>query len=77
MASFSIMHLAIFLIIVLVFVLPLWFAPTIVAVVRKHPQTVWIVLIDFFLGWTGIGWLGALIWSLLPINRQDTGTFNG
>ena len=77
MASFSIMHLLIFLIIVLVIVLPIWFAPTIVAVVRKHPQTVWIVLIDFFLGWTGIGWLGALIWSLLPINRQDTGTFNG
>lgn len=77
MGAFSIMHWLIFLIIALVIFLPFWFAPTIVAVVRKHPQTIWIVLIDFFLGWTGIGWLGALIWSLLPINRQDTGTFNG
>ncbi len=40
------------------------FLPTIIALVRHHPKTVAIVLINVFLGWTLIGWVVALVWSL-------------
>jgi uncharacterized membrane protein len=45
--------------------LALYFLPTIIAVARKHPNTTAIVLIDVLLGWTFLGWVGALVWSLL------------
>ena len=43
--------------------------PTIVAVARKHPNKMAIILINIFLGWTFVGWLGALIWSVLAIDQ--------
>jgi hypothetical protein len=39
--------------------------PTIIAVVRHHRNTLAIVLVNIFLGWTGVGWLVALIWSFV------------
>jgi hypothetical protein len=47
----------------LVFVLiglSLYFLPAIVAVARKVPNTGSVIVIDFFLGWTFIGWVIAL-----------------
>jgi hypothetical protein len=45
--------------IVFVYILPGWIAWS-----RKHPSKWAIILIDIALGWTGIGYLVALIWSL-------------
>jgi len=42
----------------------LYFLPTILAVTRKHPNTLAIFLLNFFLGWSFIGWVVALIWSV-------------
>ena len=46
----------------------IWFAmywlPTIIALVRHAPSARGIALLNFFLGWTGIGWVVALIWAL-------------
>jgi len=39
----------------------LYMAPTIVAVCRKHRQAGAIAALNFFLGVTIIGWIGALI----------------
>jgi hypothetical protein len=47
----------------------LYFLPTVIALANNHPQTPLIVLIDVLLGWTFLGWLAALIWSVIP-NRQ-------
>jgi hypothetical protein len=55
------------LLVVAPFLLALFFLPIIIAIARHHPGTVWIVLLDLFLGWTLLGWLGALVWSLAPI----------
>lgn len=69
MGSFSLMHW----LIVLVFLIPLiavYFLPTILAVVKKHPRLLPIVLINLFLGWSGIAWIGALVWSLLPSTTE-------
>lgn len=37
-----------------------YFVPTIVAVVRKVPNTVSVIVINVFAGWTFIGWVVAL-----------------
>jgi len=42
----------------------LYFIPTIVASKRKHPSTIAIGVFNFFLGWTFLGWVLALVWSL-------------
>ena len=49
------------------FFLALFFLPVFIAIARRHPGVLWIVLLDVFLGWTLLGWLGALVWSLAPI----------
>ncbi len=43
----------------------LYFVPTIVAFARKHKNAVAILILNIFLGWTGIGWIGALIWAVI------------
>ena len=46
--------------------------PTIVAALRRHPQLLAIFLINFLLGWTVIGWVGALVWSLIDPSTTVT-----
>ncbi len=46
--------------------LALYFLPLIIAAARKHNQILPITLITIFLGWTFLGWLAAVIWSLSP-----------
>jgi hypothetical protein len=41
----------------------LYFLPTIVASNRGHGVT-GILLLNIFLGWTGIGWIALLLWAL-------------
>jgi hypothetical protein len=41
----------------------LYFLPTIIAAFKSKRDTLSIFLLNFFLGWTMIGWLIALIWS--------------
>ncbi len=45
--------------------LAVFFLPTITAIARHHRNTLAIFLVNFFLGWTGIGWLAALVWSVI------------
>jgi hypothetical protein len=42
----------------------LYFLPTIIATNRGHHVT-GILLLNLFLGWTGIGWVAMLLWALL------------
>lgn len=49
----------------LIFVTLLYFLPTVIAVVFRHESDVLgIFLVNFFLGWTFIGWWVALIWAV-------------
>lgn len=41
-----------------------YFLPAIVAYRRKHRQREAILLLNLLLGWTVLGWIGALIWSV-------------
>src|SRR5688572_12949173 len=56
--------------------LAVYFLPTIVALARGHHNAVAILLLNLFLGWTGIGWILALVWSattVLPARAQGPG----
>ena len=44
--------------------------PAIVAAVRGHPQTLAILVLCLFLGWTGLGWIVALIWACTAIEPR-------
>jgi hypothetical protein len=41
----------------------LYFLPSIVALARSKRDLVSIFLLNFFLGWTAIGWVVALVWA--------------
>lgn len=50
--------------------LAVYFLPTLVASTRLHPNSKPIMLLNVFLGWTLIGWVGALVWSASKIDSQ-------
>ena len=43
----------------------LYFVPMIVAMMRKHPQTGAITILNILLGWTFLGWAAALVWAFV------------
>ena len=56
-----------------VFLLPLYVLPSILAWKKGH--RIPILLLDLLLGWTVLGWVGALVWALLdaPANPDQPG----
>jgi hypothetical protein len=53
----------------ILFLVLMYWLPTIIAIVRQVPSVLGIAVFNFLLGWTGIGWLAALIWALAAPNR--------
>ena len=43
--------------------------PTIIAYSRAHHQRAAICLTNLFLGWSGLGWIVALIWSAAAVQQ--------
>ena len=41
-----------------------YFLPTIVAVSNKHPSIPGILLLNFFFGWSVLGWVISLVWAV-------------
>ncbi len=48
----------------------LYFLPAIVAHRRDHHNKAAIFILNLFLGWTFLGWVGALVWSLTAVMDQ-------
>ncbi|HEY1658010.1 MAG TPA: superinfection immunity protein [Candidatus Sulfotelmatobacter sp.] len=46
------------------FAFVMYFLPTIIAFARSKRDTMAILVLNFFLGWTMIGWIVALVWAL-------------
>jgi hypothetical protein len=42
----------------------IYFIPSMLACDRHHRNRVVIIILNVFLGWTLIGWVGALIWAI-------------
>lgn len=52
----------------------IYLIPTFVAYKRKHTYKVAIILLNIFLGWTFIGWVGTLIWAFIDNNTSKIST---
>ena len=59
---------AIGVILFLLTMLVVYMIPTIVAHVRQHANFGAILALNLLLGWTGLFWVGAFVWSL---TKQD------
>ena len=42
----------------------MYFLPTVIALLREKRDKLSIFLLNFFLGWSLIGWVVALVWAL-------------
>jgi hypothetical protein len=51
---------------VIVILWMLYFFPFTVAMWNEHPHWIAILLVNGLFGWTGIGWIGALLWARDP-----------
>jgi hypothetical protein len=45
--------------------LVLYLLPTMIAAIGNKRATGWIFLLNFLLGWTVLGWIGAIVWAVL------------
>jgi hypothetical protein len=52
------------------FLIALYFAPTVVAVIRGR-EVVAIGVLNLLLGWTIVGWVGALVWAVSGKSADD------
>jgi len=43
----------------------IYFIPSIIATNSNHKNALGIVILNLLLGWTILGWVGALIWSVI------------
>lgn len=60
-------------ILILIIALAIWLVPVLIASVRKHQQVGPIVIVTVLTGWTGIGWIVALAWSLSSTQKATAG----
>jgi hypothetical protein len=58
---------AIFILVAL-FAFAFYFLPSIVALVKRKRNALAIFFLNLFAGWTGVGWLIALIWAAIYEN---------
>jgi hypothetical protein len=49
----------------------IYIAPLIIAMVRGHHRLPWIGLVNFAAGWTVVGWIAALAWSVTAIRQPE------
>jgi hypothetical protein len=57
------------LILICMFALGYWI-PTIIAFARGHIDRWWILIFNFVLGFTFVGWIVGILWALNKIGRS-------
>ena len=63
-------NLSLFEIILIALIFSLYFLPFLIASLRQHKNIFVIFLLNLTLGWTFLGWIAALIWSIMN-NKKD------
>jgi len=48
---------------IVIFFLAVYFFPAIIAAVRGHHNQNAICVLNLFTGWSGLGWIAALVWA--------------
>jgi len=54
----------------LIALIAIYFVPAIIAYWRGHPSLAGIVVVNLLLGWTFLGWVGALVWAVTSAKQQ-------
>lgn len=54
--------------IIVVLILLLYFLPALIARNKEHFSG--ILLVNIFLGWTFLGWIGAMVWAVSDANKN-------
>ena len=67
----SLCHMSYLMIPLTLIGMALYFLPSIIALTRHKRQTLAIFLLNLFAGWTGIGWIGALIWAAIKEKTEE------
>jgi hypothetical protein len=52
--------------------LEVYFLPSVIARIRRKRNTTPICLLNLFLGWTVLGWIGALIWAFMADEASNS-----
>ncbi|MEJ1465006.1 MAG: superinfection immunity protein [Candidatus Sedimenticola sp. (ex Thyasira tokunagai)] len=50
----------------------LYMTPSLIGAARKHHRSNAICWVNFLLGWTVIGWVGALIWAVAAVDHEQS-----
>ena len=50
---------------IIILIFATYFLPTLIAFLRQHKNRLEIFLLNLLLGWTALGWVGSLIWSVV------------
>jgi len=50
--------------------LGLYLVPVLIATARRHHNRFAIIALNVFLGWTFVGWVIALVWSLTEVRSS-------
>ena len=58
-------NLSLLEIVLIVLIFSLYFLPFLIASLRQHKNILAIFLLNFALGWTFLGWIVVLIWSVI------------
>jgi len=60
MQNFTVLGLVLVILIV-----AFYFLPTLIAFIRQHKNKLAIFLLNLLLGWTVLGWVISLVWSVM------------
>lgn len=52
-------------ILLIVLIFAIYFLPTLISFLRQHKNKLAIFLLNLFLGWTVLGWVVSLVWSVM------------
>jgi uncharacterized membrane protein YhaH (DUF805 family) len=56
--------------------LVIYFIPTIVAIIRRARNAVGVVVLNVLGGWTFVGWIIALVWSIIDKQQGNSSNSN-
>lgn len=57
--------------ILVILMLVLYFAPVVIGWLRDMASLDGVVIVNLFLGWTFLGWVGALVWAFSGETRKE------
>ena len=58
-------NLTILELLLVVLIFAIYFLPTLIAFLRRHKNSLAIFLLNLLLGWTVLGWVVSLVWSVM------------